>query len=222
MKKPLNLYVVRHGQTYFNLFKRFQGWSDIELTENGKSDGIKAGTRLANIDFANVYSSDLSRAYDTAKFILQENNFASSQTPEKLRDFREVFFGSFEGLPSDETIYKIDPEITENRAYDAIINKYGSDEVLDLMKEKDPFHLAENASEVWERVNRGINYIKDKNSDGGNILLVVHGTIIRGFGAKYGKKELSTSPIGNGAISKFIVKDNDIIIDTFNDLKTIW
>ncbi len=67
----INLYIVRHGETYFNFLHRFQGWSDAPLTSKGIQHGLDAGSRLANIHFDGVYSSDLTRAIHTARYILK-------------------------------------------------------------------------------------------------------------------------------------------------------
>lgn len=52
----IDLYLVRHGQTYFNLTRRLQGHSDAPLTESGIEDGHRAGKRLKNIHFDGAYS----------------------------------------------------------------------------------------------------------------------------------------------------------------------
>ena len=38
----LNLYLVRHGQTYFNIYNKLQGWSNSPLTEKGKENAVAA------------------------------------------------------------------------------------------------------------------------------------------------------------------------------------
>ena len=42
----LNNYLVRHGQTYYNIYNKLQGWSNSPLTEKGKQDAKNAGERL--------------------------------------------------------------------------------------------------------------------------------------------------------------------------------
>ncbi|KGO32088.1 hypothetical protein Q757_03145, partial [Oenococcus alcoholitolerans] len=92
----INVYFVRHGQTYFNYLGRYQGWSDIDLTDKGIEDGKNAGKRLASIHFKAAFSSDLSRAYRTGQLILMKRSCLSRLIRDS--DFREVFFGSAEGL----------------------------------------------------------------------------------------------------------------------------
>ena len=56
------LYVVRHGQTYFNIFNKLQGWSNSPLTQKGIDGAVETGKRLADIDFKATYCSDMPRA----------------------------------------------------------------------------------------------------------------------------------------------------------------
>lgn len=52
----INVYFVRHGQTYLNLYHRMQGWSDSPLTEKGLADAARAGQALAKVDFDYAFS----------------------------------------------------------------------------------------------------------------------------------------------------------------------
>ena len=65
------LVLVRHGQSVWNLEKKFTGWVDVDLTENGKLEAKKAGelikTKNINIDI--YYSSYQLRAKNTLKLI---------------------------------------------------------------------------------------------------------------------------------------------------------
>ena len=66
------IYVVRHGQTDWNLEGRFQGRIDIPLNEKGKSQAKKTKEKLEGIKFDKVFSSPLKRALETAKNITDE------------------------------------------------------------------------------------------------------------------------------------------------------
>ena len=65
------LILVRHGQSTWNLEKRFTGWVDVDLTENGKQEAKKAGELIKNSDIKiNKYFSSLQlRANNTLKII---------------------------------------------------------------------------------------------------------------------------------------------------------
>ncbi|KIO96174.1 Phosphoglycerate mutase family protein [Levilactobacillus brevis] len=97
----VELYLVRHGQTYLNKYHRIQGWSDSPLTDKGIADAKRAGQRLAQVTFAAAYASDTTRAQNTAKRILAANAQPVTLTTEPA--FREENFGYFEGLDTGLT-----------------------------------------------------------------------------------------------------------------------
>ena len=64
------IYVMRHGQTDWNVAKRLQGRSDTVLNENGRELARKTGEALLAVPFAAVFSSPLKRAKETAELAL--------------------------------------------------------------------------------------------------------------------------------------------------------
>ncbi len=93
-----HLIVVRHGETLWNQQHRMQGHSDSPLTENGVRQTRQLAQRLAQIEFAALYSSDSGRTLETAR------NVAAATGHEVIVDsrLRERSFGVFEGLTGDE------------------------------------------------------------------------------------------------------------------------
>ncbi len=89
----MELYIVRHGETYWNEQKRLQGSADIELNSYGRELAGKTGEALENVEFDGIYSSPLIRAYETACLIRGHRNIPI------IRDERikELSFGIFEG-----------------------------------------------------------------------------------------------------------------------------
>ncbi len=63
------IYIVRHGETDWNKEHRIQGHVDIPLNDKGRLDAKGAKDKLKDVKFDIVYSSPLSRAYETAKII---------------------------------------------------------------------------------------------------------------------------------------------------------
>ncbi|EJO04875.1 histidine phosphatase family protein [Oenococcus oeni] len=229
-QKGINVFFVRHGQTYFNLMNRFQGWSDIDLTEKGIADGQAAGKRLSKVHFTAAYASDLPRAYKTAQFILDENEAASPAKATLNRDFREIFFGSAEGLTIKQIAEDFDHDIDTSMVDGAIgygdtIKKYGFDGLMDLFKKNDPLSLAENADEFNSRLQHGLNMIRQNYEIGDNVLVVTHGSLMRALANKYKSPELASKSLSNGAVSKLTFeakKDGDVTIGLWNDTEKVW
>lgn len=94
MKKTL--YLVRHGQTLFNLRKKIQGWSDSPLTEVGimQAQIVAQYFKNNNIKFDHAYSSTQERASDTLELIVDIPY-------ERLKGLKERNFGIFEGESED-------------------------------------------------------------------------------------------------------------------------
>ena len=84
----MNLYLIRHGQSVPNSEKRHSGWTMLPLTDKGLDDALRAGEQLKSIDFDRVFSSDLTRAVQTARTALP------GREPEQLPLIRERSVGS--------------------------------------------------------------------------------------------------------------------------------
>lgn len=212
--QPLNVYMVRHGQTYFNLYGRFQGWSDIDLTTKGIADGHHAGQVLKDLKFDAAYSSDLSRAVKTATYVLAENKHTDITTPTLLPAFREYFFGTFEGVSSAEAIKSIRAHAGEAAAnveeFSEILTAIGADATSNAIKAADPAKDAEDAADFWTRIDGGFNQLRQLHPEGGDILLVSHGAAIRSIAGRFGDKAYEGHAPENGSITKLVVTDNDV------------
>jgi probable phosphoglycerate mutase len=89
MKRALELWLVRHGETTYSASKRVAGWSDPPLTENGRRQARALRGVIDGQRFAGVWSSDLERAVESARLAFGE--------PQMDRRLRECHFGSLEG-----------------------------------------------------------------------------------------------------------------------------
>lgn len=85
------LYLMRHGETQFNVLHKIQGWCDSPLTENGKQQAIKARRWFADHDitFDHLYCSTAERCSDTLELI-------SSQPYQRLKGLKENYYGLLE------------------------------------------------------------------------------------------------------------------------------
>ncbi len=91
-------YIVRHGQTDYNIDFRFQGRLDIPLNDLGKEQAKKVAESLANVDFDVIYYSPLTRAKQTAEEVRKYHSESEYlEAPEII----ERDFGDYEGMPSD-------------------------------------------------------------------------------------------------------------------------
>ncbi|HZG06384.1 MAG TPA: histidine phosphatase family protein [Streptomyces sp.] len=148
----------RHGQTAWNLERRFQGTMDIELTEAGVAQARRAARLLAALGPDAIVSSDLKRAADTAA------ELAAVTGLEVVHDqgLRETYAGVWQGLTHEE-----------------IIERYG--EEYAAWKRGEPVRRGggELETEVADRAAPVVERSADKLPDGGVLVVVSHGGTIR-------------------------------------------
>jgi broad specificity phosphatase PhoE len=150
----------RHGQTEWNLQGRFQGQSDIPLTERGRQDARRAATLLASLRPDAIVSSDLSRAAETAA-VLGDATGLTVQHDNRLREF---YAGFWQGLTGVE----IGNGYPEERA--AWLNH-------DL--EVRPGVDGETRVEVAERMAAAVSEAVQQLPEDGLLVVVSHGGAIR-------------------------------------------
>jgi alpha-ribazole phosphatase len=89
---------IRHGQTFWNKEKKYQGHTDISLNETGFKQAELVGKRLAGEKINAIYCSDLLRACQTAECIAQHHALPII----RKKELREINFGVWEGLTYHE------------------------------------------------------------------------------------------------------------------------
>ena len=96
----MKLLLTRHGQTDWNIAGRYQGQSDVPLNQTGQLQAEQIARRLSCESIHAIYSSDLSRAADTAQKIVN----LQKQTPalQMGSRWRELSFGNWEGMTYKE------------------------------------------------------------------------------------------------------------------------
>ncbi len=212
-----SIYFIRHGQTYFNLFNRMQGWSDSPLTDYGKETATKVGQALNGTKFDAVYSSDSKRAIDTARLISEAANL-TDLTPKSLMNFREVFYGYYEGDDSSRTWSLVGQKYGVNSLH-ALLDHISIEESRDLMKSIDPWHEAEDNATFWERINQGFDYLKAHHDNHENLLVVSHGTTIRSMVAHFAPDIDITQGPKNGSLTRIDVDGDQIkVVDYAKEL----
>ncbi|TGD23430.1 histidine phosphatase family protein [Companilactobacillus suantsaicola] len=201
------IYLVRHGRTWYNEYQKMQGWSDTPLTDQGVEVAQKAAETLKNVDFAAALTSDMKRAVDTCRIITRRNK--NHLVPKELSEFREQFYGYYEGRGIDESWFVIGkPHHAKNFA--EIVAKYGFDATMDFVKDADPLHDAENATEYWNRIDRGFKKIDQIAKDGDKILLVTHSITILGLAYRYKAGDFELNDVPANASLTIMERDNGV------------
>ncbi len=90
-----SLYLVRHGETDWNAQRRIQGTTDIPLNDTGRAQAATTAELLARREWDGIFSSPLSRAYDTASIIASR---LSLPAPRRIPAIVERNYGAAEGL----------------------------------------------------------------------------------------------------------------------------
>ena len=197
-KETLKLYIVRHGETEWNVIKRFQGQLNTPLTEKGIKKLKETGKKLENVTFEEIYTSELERTVNSAEIILNENRGYKNKKLKlkKLAELNEVYFGVWQGLKYEEVFLKY-PEEANNYFYN--VKNYKAENVE-----------AENLKDALERFLRGINKILDSHKSG-NILIVTHGTVFEMFINYVGNSSIfdidERTLMGNGDYKIFSYED---------------
>ena len=159
------LVLVRHGQSEWNAKNLFTGWKDPKLTDLGIQEAIKAGDLLEtrNLKFDLMFTSDLFRAQETGRLILEQMNQADIQVI-KNQSLNERNYGDLAGLNKDEAR-----------------EKWGEEQVHIWRRSFDvPPPGGESLKNTAERVLPYFEIeIMPKVKEGLNILIAAHGNSLR-------------------------------------------
>ena len=182
------LVLVRHGQSVWNLEKKFTGWVDVDLTENGRSEAARAGVLIKNknINIDIYYTSFQLRAKNTLKLIKQE--LQDTKVSKEAWQLNERHYGALTGLNKDEMKIKLGEEKVHQfrRSWDL------RPESLD---KKNPYHPinidtykeipinripdTESLKDTYERVLEFYKQEIENKISNNNILISAHGNSIR-------------------------------------------
>jgi broad specificity phosphatase PhoE len=152
------LFVVRHAETLWTRERRFTGWHDVALSENGHAQAAAAAQALAAQAVAAVYASPLERARMSAETIAKPHRLDVRVDPA----FREMGFGVWEGLTRDEVIARFPEPFATWRDSPERLTEHGG----------------ETVDAVGERVNAALDLLQRAHA-GETVILVTHGVVIR-------------------------------------------
>ncbi len=171
--KTCYLVLVRHGQSEWNEKNLFTGWKDPKLTQKGVDEARKAGDELrqAGYSFDKMFTSDLFRAQETGRIILEQMGTPSIITI-KDQCLNERNYGDLAGLNKDEAR-----------------KKWGNDQVHEWRRSFDIQPPGgESLKDTAERV---LPYFKEnvipELEKGSNILIAAHGNSLRALVMDLGK-----------------------------------
>jgi 2,3-bisphosphoglycerate-dependent phosphoglycerate mutase len=160
-----NLVLIRHGQSEWNKKNLFTGWKDPQLTEQGIEEAIQAGNQLkqSNIKFDVMFTSDLFRAQETGRLILEQMNQTDIATI-KDQSLNERNYGELAGLNKDDARKKWGEEQVHiwRRSFD--VPPPGGESLKNTAERVLPYFESKILPEV----------IKGKN-----ILIAAHGNSLR-------------------------------------------
>ena len=211
------LYLVRHGQTEFNVQKRVQGMADSALTPKGIADAkaLGQGFKTKNIHFDAAFASDLTRAH----FVLSGLDEPIPVTT--LMGLREENYGKFEGqLANDFSLATMGIA----NFHDALANQeitlaQTADAAFTANMDQHP-NKAETNRMVQERLNRTLRAIAVEAvaKDWERVLVVSHGTAALMW-LNYVHYNIDCREmLDNASVTKLMWENDRFTVTDFNDL----
>lgn len=186
--------IIRHGYSLGNKEKRFTGQMDVSLDEIGYSQAKStADYILKNFKVDSIYSSDLSRAYETVKPIAD----VLGKEIHKCKDLREADVGEWQG----KLIEDVKNEYAENFAF----------------YKEDPGHArfvgGESYADVMYRSRQALEKIAEEN-EGKTVVIGTHGGVVRALRVAWDDSPLDRineiSHVPNGSVSVAEYEDGSI------------
>jgi probable phosphoglycerate mutase len=183
------LYLVRHGETDWNLQRRIQGSTDIPLNDTGRLQAARTGALLARRHWDGVLSSPLSRAFETASII---SDTAGLPGPVPFEAIVERAYGDAEGLTDAELSLRFPPGSTVPGR--------------------------ESREEVASRVIPALIGVAQQHP-GKRLIVTTHGGVIRTVlnTVAPGSPVHRGIPISNGSIHSFRLKGRRLELMAFDD-----
>lgn len=160
----MKIYIIRHGETDWNVVKRLQGRSDIPLNEEGRRLARVTAEALADIPFTRIYTSPLLRAKETA-MIIKGNRDIPVIEDERIQ---EISFGIYEGFFCAEERYTIP-----------------NSDFIKFFKQPEQYVAPEGAEKIETLCNRTTDFLQElvhtTAYQNDTILISTHGAALRGL-----------------------------------------
>lgn len=174
----LGIFLARHGETEWNRVGRWQGRTDVPLSEVGRTQARALGERLRGRGIVEIHTSDLSRARETAHIVSEALGITRVNIDPRLC---ERGFGCFEGLTREECAER-HPEAWQRYLVDRRATPPD----------------AEPQSEVVSRIASALNAVAHSADHTGPLLVISHGGAIRSF--IHATTGIAPPPLANAAL----------------------
>jgi 2,3-bisphosphoglycerate-dependent phosphoglycerate mutase len=159
----VQLTLIRHGQSTYNLQNRFTGSVDVPLTPLGEEEARMAGQKLKGFAYDSAFTSTLVRAWETLRIILEE--IKQPHVPIiKNAALNERMYGSLQGLNKAETALKYGEKQVEIWRRSYAVRPPDGESLEDTYKRTVPYYQSD---------------IEPKLKSGKNVLIVAHGNSLR-------------------------------------------
>lgn len=199
-KPPTRVYLARHGQTVSNKEGRFCGHSDTSLTDVGREQARALGRRLAGSTVDAVYTSDFSRAIETAALVLE----GRALTPRVDPALRELHYGEWEMEKAGDVMRRWPEQYKLMRAEDPAWHPPGGEDV----------------AMVRERTFAALKRIT-KEHQHQTTLMVMHGTAINCLVSAVLGMDLAHTfrfEVANCALTELVFRRTTPIVMRLNDV----
>lgn len=192
--------IVRHGQTVWNLEGKRQGHLDSPLTEEGLAQAKALAERFRRLSFTALYSSDLGRAYETAKIISGTTGHEIVTDPR----LRERNLGIFQGLNAAEIQQRYPEEYRMHRSVG-------------------PDYVIPGGESMRQQVERNVDCLTEiaQKHLGETLVVVTHAGVLGAF-FRYTLSIPLEAPrryeFVNAGLSIFAYKDGNWFLKTWGDV----
>jgi broad specificity phosphatase PhoE len=205
----VEIVLVRHAETVWNAEGRWQGQTDVPLSEKGRGEVSAAAARLAGQRFDRIVSSDLCRAYDTASGIA--GALVSPPAIERDAALREMNLGRWCGLLHTEVEAKFPGELAALQAgtfEEGTTRRIGVD--------------GETLIELGVRVAAALDRVISAAKETDRVLMVTHGGVIRAVLMAMLRLDGMKRPLvgsKNTAITTIVVERGARHVRSYNDAR---
>lgn len=182
----MKIYLVRHGQTDWNMEMRAQGRKDVPLNATGRAQAEELREKVKDLEFDAVYASPLVRAAETAEIAVGDRY--EIVYDERLK---ERSFGDFEGKVLESWAQPVKGINIDDMTLEEILGN------------------VETVKSMLARVRDFVDFLKQNYSDDAKILVVGHGAMSKAFDwvlSEHGENDtFGMKHLENGEVKEYLV-----------------